>query len=197
MLSTTEFIDNGIRYYVYNNRYVTIGNELSSPDLFEPSAAVNSSSVVGELVIHERFNNIPIANFSKAAFSRCTELKKVIILANIETIPERCFADCRNLLYIEIPSSVKSLGENAIQFYNISQPNQSTIHSTVLFCSGSQLTSISRDNFAYVSKVTIVFQSKVNLETNSYHFTNTSRVVLYCNEPMQLGSVQSLTFDLC
>lgn len=195
MLSTTEFIDNGVRYYVYDNQYVTIGNELNSPQFINPTAAVSSSSVVGDLIIPERFNDLPIVNLSKGAFARCPKIKKVIILANIEIIPLRCFADCLNLLYIEIPSSVKSIGPDAIQYYNLSQPNQSTIHSIVVFRSGSMLTSIAGYNFAYVAKVTLIFESPVIIKENSFRFMHTNKVLLFCNKPMKLGSIQSVIID--
>lgn len=47
------------------------------------------------------------------AFDECSNLKSVIIKANIEEIKEETFRRCRKLEKVELPDSVKSIGEYA------------------------------------------------------------------------------------
>lgn len=194
----TEYIENDVLYYAYNNEYVIVGKDSNSDINFITASATKNPNQIVSLIIPEYFNNLPVKGFANGAFSRCYELTKVIILANIEEITYRCFADCCNLKYLEIPSSVKSIDKLAIHYFNVSSDNrQAQMHAYVVFQSDSQLEKIDNDNFDFVDKLTIIFESRVNIHTNSILYELTNKVYLFCNKPMKLGKLSSITFDPC
>lgn len=55
-------------------------------------------------------------NVNKSAFENCTKLDSVIISEGVNTIGERAFFGSREMRYIQIPKSVKSMGSGAFSY---------------------------------------------------------------------------------
>lgn len=140
---------------------------------------------------------MPIKELAQCSFQRCYLITRVVIEANIETIPYRCFADCNNMIYIEIPSSVHTLGRVAISFYNNINLTNSVSQNThvVIFKKNSRLKTVGSNAFEYAKQVSLIFESKVNANVDVLLFNHVEKANIYCRKFMRFGNYTSV--DAC
>lgn len=164
-----------------------------------PTATDSYERLVGDVIIPQELHGLPITEFADSAFSRCFKITKVIIKAQIETIPFRCFADCFNLIYIEVPPSVKVIKESAIMFYNFTNYGDHASQNShiILFQRNSKLTQIVKYNFRNALKISLIFETKVIPTVEAPIFSDVQNIDIYCHKPMQILNYKSLTFDPC
>lgn len=142
------------------------------------------------MIFPQYFENLPITRLAGYAFQRCYLITSVIILANIEIIPFRCFADCSSMSYIEIPSSVHTLEGVAISFYNhTNSANQvAQLKHTAIFKRNSKLKTIDHNVFEYVKQVSLIFQSSVDVDIDKSVFDHVEKIIITCHDNMRFGN---------
>ena len=73
------------------------------------------NNFTGEQVIPNEVDGYPVICIGNLAFSKCTNLKNVIISEGITDIGSYAFSECSNLESITIPASIKNVGEFAFE----------------------------------------------------------------------------------
>ncbi len=71
---------------------------------------------VGDIVIANKINGIPVTEVASKAFYKCTKLTSIVIPNSVTSIGEYAFQYCSKLTSVSIPDSVTSIESSA--FYN-------------------------------------------------------------------------------
>lgn len=82
-----------------------------------------------ELVIPEKYKDLPVTTIGAWALSYCPELTSVVIPDSVTTIGDAAFWGCENLTSVVIPDSVTTIGHNA--FYKCAGLTSVEIHGGV------------------------------------------------------------------
>ena len=189
--------------YELGNKKFSLLEELVIPESVE---SINSYQFSGfgikKLVIPSTVTYI-----GEAAFSKCVNLTDVSILTNIDSIPTQMFANCSSLENIELPSSVKVIGDSAFAYSKLKTIDLSNIEelSSMAFEGCSSLLKVTipeaiteipyRLFYNCYSLQKIVIEGEVTL-INEYAFGN-CYVLNSINIPNTVSSIGSGAFRNC
>ena len=170
------FINNEINYCRVNG-YLVVGTGVY--DQYKPNAL--SSTYSGKIRIPSSIENVPVKEISGSAFSRCIYITSVHIEQGITKICDRAFSDCRSLVDIHIPSTIESIGNSAIHFYNYSNSSNfvSTGTCVVYFEANHVLKSIGSVVFAYKENVVLLFENPVHpkIGVNCLYYVSNPKIL--------------------
>ena len=102
--------DQTLRFHLRNNRLQVSG----SKGIYEP---------IGDLVIPEKVDGIPVQVVGGMGFYQCKKLETVKLPKTIEEIEDLAFSNCSNLKSINLPQGLKHIGERAFEFSGLSVVN--------------------------------------------------------------------------
>ncbi len=189
--------------YELGNKKFSLLEELVIPESVE---SINSYQFSGfgikKLVIPSTVTYI-----GEAAFSKCVNLTDVSILTNIDSIPTQMFANCSSLENIELPSSVKAIGDSAFAYSKLKTIDLSNIEelSSMAFEGCSSLLKVTipeaiteipyRLFYNCYSLQKIVIEGEVTL-INEYAFGN-CYILNSINIPNTVSSIGSGAFRNC
>ena len=109
-----------------------------------------NTSVAGEVVVPEDYNNLPVTGIGKYAFNNCTELTAVALGPNVKTICDGAFSGCTGLTAISIPEGVTNIGYGA--FRNCSSLTAVEIPDSVVVLADSAFSDCSKLTSVTISK---------------------------------------------
>ena len=161
---------------VYPDNYACSATECSvGTGISEYYNAFNSNKN-GIVVIPKYHEELPVTSIGKYAFRFAREITEVKIEARIEYIEERAFSDMNGLQKINIPSSVKRIGNYGLQF-SAGGTTQGTVFIT--FEAKSLLEYIGNEVFGFKTKVVILFTGNKSPQCASNAFTGTKIIQIY------------------
>jgi len=70
------------------------------------------SKRITELEIPSEVSGIPVKEISNDAFSRCKQLRRVIIPDTVEIVGDGAFNECTDLIYVKLPSNLERINDN-------------------------------------------------------------------------------------
>ena len=158
------------KYYVCNDTECSVGTGASSG----PNAV--SSSDKGVLIVPKYHNNKSVTSIGRYAFRHADEITEIIIEARIVYIEERGIGDMRSLKKINIPSSVKRIGDYGVQFSNSGTTNGIV---RIKFEGRSSLEYIGAEVFGFRNVVLIEFTGYKSPTCASNAFSGVYTVEIY------------------
>lgn len=144
----SHFIDNNDYGFIYH----VIDREVEIVRVIE-----SKKNTMKKLIVPSKIDNYPVKSIASNAFIDCV-IEEVLFDEEclLESIGKSAFSDCKKLKYIEIPKSVKVIGEDA--FYNCEAME------SLVFSSSSNLEMIGSNAFVgNVSLGYIDFPQKLKL----------------------------------
>ena len=172
--------------YVCDDKECTVGNYTG-----KFTATAIDQNVQGTVEIPFFHNGLPVTKIDNYSFAYIGSITEIIIHANIVIIGNRAFTDCYSLKHINIPVSVKVLGDCSLMYYNSTTHGTSKGITYVTFQGASQIQYIGNELFGYKNHVIIVFQrAPVNVNSIKCH----KLVYLYTNHMTILSPTP---FSLC
>ena len=222
----------------YGNRtynVVSIGHEafmyceLTSVELPNSITSISqfafASTRIGSMVIPESVTSVgqgafyhceisdlnfttPLASLGKGAFCRCNGLKSVALSSQITAIEDYTFLGCSNLTNLEIPSSVRTIGEEAFSGTGLTSMTIPSAVETIGFgafsdCSNlasvtlpEGLTAISDYMFSRCSALTGIAVPGTVTSIGNYSFSYCAGLTDF-SMPASLTSIGSSAFARC
>ena len=156
--------------------------------------AYNNETTPIDITIPKTFHGNDVIYIGSYAFNFYRKLRKVKIQASIIAINRGAFANCPNLEYINIPSSLTFLYDNAIQCYNAGNPSPGVL--TVAFDFDSQIQLIGRQLFSYKEFIHIYICDKISPIVKSYVF-NSTEVTIYSTSSFSLNNITTTLTYCC
>ena len=95
---------NNINYFLKDG-FLTVGDNST-----EKADGITDASYSGEVVIEEKIRGKEVLGIAQCAFDGCLYITSVIIYAKLRSINKWAFRNCKNIEYINIPSSVTFIG---------------------------------------------------------------------------------------
>lgn len=179
-LNNIEFADATVKALCVQNWDSNNDGELS----FDEAASVsNVYGVFSENAGIKSFDELQfftgIKCIESSAFSGCTELRSIVMPANIEKIERFAFSYCTNLSSLSIPNNVTSIGEGAFQ-------GCSSV-STILL--GNSIASIGEDAFRECSSLTSVVlpEGITKIENRTFQDCANLSVLVIPNGVLSIG----------
>ncbi len=83
-----------------------------------------------EVVIPSSISGIPVVGIANDAFSRCKQLRRVVISDTVEIIGDGAFNECVDLAYVKLPCKLKRISDNT--FSNCRKLDEIIIPDTVI-----------------------------------------------------------------
>ena len=116
---------------------------------------------IESIVIPKTVEGTDLLYIANRAYTNCIKLKHVFIEARIISIGVYAFGDCPHLEYINIPSSVKILDNQAITGWDLSTDRAGNDKCVVVFEMGSQIEKIGYHVFAMQGLYKIFLPDKI------------------------------------
>ena len=117
---------------------------------------------MGEIIIPQNIDSMPVTAIGESAFEFCTEITKVEIPDTIKTIGSYAFVYCWSLESIEIPDSVISIeasafeGCTALKTVHLGK-NLSSLKNAFLGCDMLKSITVSSENEAFLSRDGVLY----------------------------------------
>ena len=147
------------------------------------------------ITIPKQIEGHDIKYIGSYAFDRDTNLYSVTIKADIIAFKTHAFGNCPNLVYINIPSTVETIGSNAIQCYNSNeQLRKGTL--VVSFDFNPRLKSIGRQVFSFKEFTHIYLCEKISPEIDPTLFTSTKATV-FAPTSFSFQSIETTLTSTC
>lgn len=155
MTYTECFFNNEIRFCKFNG-YLAVGNGVNN-------YLELSTKYSGKIRIPASVDGVPVKEISPYAFFRCNLITSVYIEKGITKICEGSFGDCYSLVDINVPSTVESIGNCGIHFWNWTDTSNhvSTGICMIYFEKNYVLKSLGNQCFAYKDNVILVFENPI------------------------------------
>ena len=163
-----------VKYYPKNDYYLVGNNETTIAD------GINDTSFSGEITIQAKIKGKEVKEISQYAFSKCINLKKVIIHAKLICINQHAFYGCNYLEYINIPETVTFMGWGALCLCNPVSPWDVDKHALIEFNEGRKQ-KVYIDGFAISRRTTfnIIYPSDLEpLYYSSSQFVGTKSAII-------------------
>ena len=207
MANNCKYDNQHIQYCEIDGEWYVGDNESKAYSNFTPS----------KIVIPETIENGQNIKFIGAcAFTQNYVLTFVKINARIEAIHSHGFANCPNLQYINIPSTLKIIYSNGIQCWEFSQLGSLRKGTLIVaFEYDSQLQEISDQVFSFKEFLNIYICNEINpkingeifkmttvriYSTNKFSFNGIPATLSYTCSPSYIictPSVKHQTFNIC
>jgi len=92
-------------------KYAQLFNYVVEDEKVIIQSAVSKS--IKEAVIPSSISGVPVVEIANDAFSRCKQLRRVVISDTVELIGDGAFNECVDLAYVKLPCNLKSISDNA------------------------------------------------------------------------------------
>ena len=156
--------------------------------------AYSNLSTPADIIIPQLIDGHPIHYIGKRSFNFNRKLRSVKILARIEAIHFGAFANCNELEYINIPSTLTYLYDSSIQCFNHGKPSLGLL--TVAFEIDSHIQYIGRQLFSYKQYTHIYICQNMNPIYGEYLFHDTIATV-YSTSSFLFGNIQTTLTYCC
>lgn len=138
-----------------------------------------------EIHIPKTYKGICISELKNDIFANCTALKKIVIEANIDVIPEKAFYKCEKLESVSLPPSITKIGTFA--FYDCTSLSE--------FDFLTSINAIESCAFSYSGITSIKIPDKVqSISMSAFKFCSKLQKV---EIPSSVKTVENTAFESC
>ncbi|EAY03389.1 surface antigen Bsp, putative [Trichomonas vaginalis G3] len=178
-LDDNDYSTDGLTLFSVSKRYTNVIISSKCETIFGESSSDYAFNHVNDILESFSFEDNPnLANINKFSFYNCIQLRSVNLspCTKLKTIGDSAFQDCSSLETIILPEGLTTIGSFMISQTKISSINiPSTVTTiinfglgrtpylrTVTFTKGSQLKSITGNNFFYTNMKTFTVPENVD-----------------------------------
>ena len=176
-LILSSVVENNIRYcFDSTTNSYSVGCASQDQDAIEDKS-LNLSTII----IPEKIKNKDVTKINIAAFRSLSTIRVVQIYAKITIIATRAFDQCSGLERINIPSTVKIIGGNALCLSTSigtdkTDISEGTVH--IYFELGSQLEEIGAGGISFKKTIIITYcGNNTNIECGSAFFCASNKII--------------------
>lgn len=148
------------------------------------------TSTTGDIVVPQKYNDLPVVEIGYQAFYNCDNLASIIIPNSVTSIGRYAFAECDTLAFITLSEGVVSIDDYA--FYNCKKLTSVTIPDSVInfgdsvFSNCTDLTSIEVGsgvaNFDYQTVWNCTNLEEINVSENNSVYSSVDGVLFNKNK---------------